>query len=64
MTDASGLVPHSQAWLEYWDREVYKHMTDAGFSKGVILTIEAYRAVMKYMSNPASLVSGIPGIYD
>jgi hypothetical protein len=27
-TDGSGLAPHSQAWLEYRDRQVYNYMTD------------------------------------
>jgi hypothetical protein len=27
-TDASGLAPHSQRWLEYWDRQIFNYMQD------------------------------------
>ena len=54
LTDSHGFVPHTQAWLEHWDREFYLHLTHQP-TKGK-MTIEAYRAVVKYADeNPASL---------
>ena len=28
LTDPSGLVPQSQRWLEYWDRQIYDYAID------------------------------------
>jgi len=62
-TDPSGLVPHSQKWLAYWDREIFNFMTAPdGTRPAVLFPIDAFRAVMQYMSNPASFVGSIPGI--
>jgi len=55
-TDGSGLEPHSQAWLEYWDRQVYNYMTDQPHAP---ITVEGLRAIMHYCENPASLVGSI-----
>jgi hypothetical protein len=44
LTDSSGLVPHSPAWLEYWGRQLHNGMTDQLY---VPLTIEAFRAVVR-----------------
>jgi len=54
--DPSGCAPHSPQWLEYWDRQVYNHMTD---QEHVPLTVEAVRAIMRYSDDPASLVGSI-----
>lgn len=35
-------MPHLQAWLEYWDRQIYNLMTG---QPHVPLTIEAFRAI-------------------
>ena len=56
LTDTSGLVPLSTAWLEYWDREIYNYMTDRPH---VPLTLDGARAIMHYADNPASLVGRI-----
>jgi hypothetical protein len=63
MTDASGLVPHSQRWLEYWDRQIFQFMQDAEHRRpAVLFPIGAFRAVMKFASDPASLVGRIPTV--
>lgn len=64
LTDASGLVPHSRKWLLYWDWKLYDFMTQDEPAERVLFTIEAYRAVMKFASDPASLVGGIPDTDD
>jgi len=28
LTDPSGLVPHTQRWLDYWDRQLYLFLTE------------------------------------
>jgi hypothetical protein len=28
LTDASGLMPHSQRWLAYWDQQIFNYMQD------------------------------------
>jgi len=30
LMDASRLVPHSRAWLEYWKRRIEQYMTEPG----------------------------------
>ena len=63
MTDTSGLVPHSRRWLEYWDRQIFNYMTDPdGRRPAVLFSIEAFRAVLKFTSDPASLVGSIPAV--
>ncbi|HYW46821.1 MAG TPA: hypothetical protein VE959_28400 [Bryobacteraceae bacterium] len=63
MADPSGLVPDSQKWLAYWDRQIFNYMTAPdGRRPAVLFPLGAYRAVMKYMDNPGSLVGSIPGI--
>jgi hypothetical protein len=60
-TDASGLVPHSQRWLEYWDQQIFNFMQDPEHRRpAVLFPIDAFRAVMKFTSDPASLVGSIP----
>ncbi len=38
LTDSGGLVPHTQKWLEYWDRQIYLY-TDEPASKGDALSV-------------------------
>ena len=64
LTDSSGLVPHSRKWLLYWDRKLYDFMTQDEPTERVLFTIEAYRAVTKFASDPASLVGSIPETDD
>jgi hypothetical protein len=42
--DGSGLVPHSPAWLAFWQRQV--HLYENG-QEHVQLTLEGVRAVMQ-----------------
>jgi hypothetical protein len=65
MTDASGLVPHSRRWLEYWDRQIFDYMQDPEHRRpAVLFPIEAFRAVMKFTSDPTSLVGRITTVDD
>jgi hypothetical protein len=64
LTDASRLVPHSQGWLEYWDRQYYVCLTGQDLKAIRDSPIAAYRAVMKYAENPESLVGGIPDLHE
>ena len=60
LTDPSGLVPGSQKWLEYWDREIYRYMRDPEHRRTTVLfPCDAFCAVMRW-SDPASLVNSIP----
>ena len=68
LTDPSGLVPHSQRWLEYWDREIFNFMTAPdGTRPAVLFPLEAFSAVMKYVPSPTGpppsgpSLSGSPG---
>ncbi|MBZ5625194.1 MAG: hypothetical protein LAQ69_41810 [Acidobacteriia bacterium] len=63
LTDLSGLVPKSQKWLEYWDRQIYDYMTNEQ-AEPVRFSVEAVRAVMKFMSDPESSVGSIPAGID
>jgi hypothetical protein len=51
------LVPHSQKWLEYWDRQYYLYMSGQDDNAIWLSSIDAFRAVMKYAEqSSASLV--------
>jgi hypothetical protein len=57
LTDPVGLVPHTQKWLEYWDRQFYLYMTGQDRNAIWLTSIAAYRAVMKCAEeNPSSMV--------
>src|SRR5258706_16425138 len=57
----SGLLPHSQKWLEYWDRQIYVSLTNQLQGEPVPFPFEAFRAVIRYaVHSPASLVGSIP----
>ena len=64
LTDSSGLVPHTQKWLAHWDRQIYVFMTDQRQGERPRFPLEAFRAVMKYMDDPRSLVGSIPNIRE
>jgi hypothetical protein len=56
LTDAVGLVPYTDKWLLYWDRQYALYL--AGQDENAIRRsgVAEYRAVMQYTSeNPASL---------
>jgi hypothetical protein len=60
LTDPAGLVPHTQKWLEYWDRQYYLYLTGQDLKAIWHSSIAAFRAVMKYAAeSPASLVRRI-----
>jgi hypothetical protein len=60
LTDVSRLAPHSQKWLEYWDRQCFLYMTGKDLNAIRKCPVDAIRAVMQYADNPASLVGSIP----
>ena len=61
LLEPSGLVPHTQPWLEYWDRQIYDYaMAPERRWPAVPFSVEAVRAVMQYSDNPASLFGSIP----
>jgi hypothetical protein len=31
LTDPAGLVPHTQKWIEYWDRQLSIYLAHPGF---------------------------------
>jgi hypothetical protein len=57
LTDYLGLVPHTQKWLEYWDRQYYLYLSGRDPKAIWHSSIAAYRGVMKYAGeSPDSLV--------
>lgn len=52
VADHSGLAPNSQAWLEYWDRQVVAYMRRQPHNP---LTLEGVQAIVSYCDSPASL---------
>ncbi len=60
LTDASRLVPHSQKWIEYWDRQFYLYMTGQDPEAIRHSPVDAFCAVRIYADNAASLVGSIP----
>jgi hypothetical protein len=60
LTDASRLPPHSQKWIEYWDRQFYLFITGQDPEAIRHSPVDAFRAVMEYEDNPASLVGSLP----
>jgi hypothetical protein len=57
--DTSGLIPHTQKWLEYWDRQVYLYMIDQAPKDQARFPLEAFRAVLRNSDCPGSLVGSI-----
>jgi len=63
--DPVGLVPFSQKWIEYWDRQFYLYMTGQDLEAIRHSPIDAFRYVMKYAEeDPASLVGSIPNLFE
>jgi hypothetical protein len=60
LLDPVGLVPHSQKWIEYWDRQFYLYITGQDHNAIRQATADVFHAVMQYEDNPASLVGSIP----
>jgi hypothetical protein len=57
LTDSMGFVPHTQKWLEYWDRQYYLFLSAKDESTIRLGSVAEYRAVMKNAEeSPASLV--------
>ena len=63
LTDPSGLVPHTQRWLDYWDRQLYLFLTEQDENALQYATVDVFHAVFPHMDNPASLAGSIPGIH-
>jgi hypothetical protein len=60
LLDQVGLVPHSQKWIEYWDRQFYLYMSGQDRNAIRQSTVEEYRAVMKYAEESSvSLVASV-----
>ncbi|HEY1806213.1 MAG TPA: hypothetical protein VGG45_17195, partial [Terracidiphilus sp.] len=51
----SGLVPFSQKWLEYWDKQFYLYMSGQDLNAIRQASVDEFRAVWKYAETPASL---------
>ena len=65
LTDPGGLVPHTQKWLDYWDRQWYTYMTTGEVGMLRSSDHHVYEAVMKYAEeSPASMVGSIPAYPD
>lgn len=61
ITDPLGLVPYSQKWLEFWDKQWYEYMTTGEVGMLRSSDHHVYEAVMKYADqSPKSLVGSIP----
>lgn len=57
------LVPFSEKWLVYWDRQFYLYMTGQDFNAIRQAPVDAFRAVMQYSDNPASLGCRIEALF-
>jgi hypothetical protein len=44
LTDSSGLVPHSPAWMDYWMKEVDQVLAENGPGPRKLIPLEAFRA--------------------
>jgi len=44
LTDSLGFIPHSQKWLEHWDRQYYLYLTGQDRNAIWLSSIAAYRA--------------------
>jgi hypothetical protein len=47
LTDVSGLVPHTEKWLEYWKRWFECSIRDSYSRRGEKIPLEAARAIMQ-----------------
>ena len=65
LLDPVGLVPYSQRWLEYWDRQYFLFLSGQDKNATRRRTPEVFRAVMKYAEeSPTSLVGSIPDLSE
>jgi hypothetical protein len=46
LTDPSGLIPHSEKWLEYWQRWIDRWSDDPSFRPRERMPLEAARAII------------------
>jgi hypothetical protein len=46
LIDSSGLVPHTQKWLEYWQRWFDDYSRDPSSRAGELIPLEAARAII------------------
>ena len=46
LLDSSGLVPHTQKWLEYWKRWLDNWTNDPNFRPRDLMPLEAARAII------------------
>lgn len=57
LTDSMGLVPYTQKWLEYWDRQYYLFLTAKEETSMRLGSVVEHRSVMRYAEeSPKSLV--------
>jgi len=55
LLDPVGLVPHSQRWLEYWDRQFFLYMSGQDLNAIQQASVDEFRAVWQYAETPESL---------
>ena len=46
-TDATGLVPHSPAWTEHWNREIDRALSEPDYRPNPLIPLEAIRDVLE-----------------
>ena len=57
LSDPMGLIPNTQNWLQYWDRQYHLFLTDQDPDAIRHSSVVEYRAVMKYGGeSPETLV--------
>jgi len=52
VTDASGLLPHSQGWLEYWEEQVQLYAAGR-LPKGFLFPLSALESVIRNTGDSA-----------
>lgn len=60
LTDPSGLVPHTQKLLEYWDRQFNLFLTGQDPNALRNCSVDVLRAVMSRVGTRASMAGSIP----
>jgi hypothetical protein len=51
--DGSGLVPHTQKWLEYWQRWLDNWANDPNFQPKELMPLDAARAIIAFAPDEA-----------
>ncbi len=59
LTDTSGLVPGSQKWFDYWDRQVYLYLVGEAPPNQPLFPLDAFRAVLRNSDKPGSLTGTV-----